>query len=291
MSKSSVGLIGAGLLGQSIAHCLLRSNEAVIGFDIDQQRCLELAEQGAQTVASAADVCQQCRTIFLSLPDSTVVAEVIERIRSKLQSGDIVIDTTTGNPRDTRHTCQLLAAGGISYLDATIVGSSVQVRSREGLMLIGGDASAVSNCQSLLDTISDHALHLGPSGSGATMKLVVNLVLGLNRAVLAEGLSLGEACGLETEQVLAVLRQSPAYASVMDTKGLKMILGDFSPQARLAQHLKDVQLILQLGNEHSQSLSLSKVHQSLLEHAVELGYADADNSAVIMASRSKATLE
>jgi 3-hydroxyisobutyrate dehydrogenase-like beta-hydroxyacid dehydrogenase len=123
------------------------------------------------------------------------------------------------------------------------------------------------------------------------MKLVVNLVLGLNRAVLAEGLSLGEACGLETEQVLAVLRQSPAYASVMDTKGSKMILGDFSPQARLAQHLKDVQLILQLGNEHSQSLSLSKVHQSLLEHAVELGYADADNSAVIMASRSKATLE
>ena len=291
MSKSSVGLIGAGLLGQSIAHCLLQSHEAVIGFDIDPQRCLELAEQGAQTVASAADVGQQCRTIFLSLPDSTVVAEVIERIRSKLQSGDIVIDTTTGNPRDTRHICQLLAAGGISYLDATIVGSSVQVRSREGLMLIGGDALAVSNCQPLLDTISDHALHLGPSGAGATMKLVVNLVLGLNRAVLAEGLSLGEACGLETEQVLAVLRQSPAYASVMDTKGSKMILGDFSPQARLAQHLKDVQLILQLGNEHSQNLSLSKVHQSLLEHAVELGYADADNSAVIMASRSKATLE
>ena len=197
MSSSSVGLIGAGLLGQSIAHCLLQSNETVTGFDIDQQRCLELAEQGAETVNSATDVCQQCRRIFLSLPDSTVVSKVIEEIRSQLQTGDIIIDTTTGNPRHTRQLCQSLAEEGIFYLDATIVGSSVQVRSQEALMLIGGDASAVSDCQPLLETISDHTLHLGPSGAGATMKLVVNLVLGLNRAVLAEGLSLGESCGLE----------------------------------------------------------------------------------------------
>ena len=61
-------------------------------------------------------------------------------------------------------------------------------------MLIGGEAAAVSNCQPLLDTISNHALHLGPSGAGATMKLIVNLVLGLNRAVLAEGLALGVYC-------------------------------------------------------------------------------------------------
>ena len=280
MSSSSVGLIGAGLLGQSIAHCLLQSNETVTGFDIDQQRCLELAEQGAETVNSATDVCQQCRRIFLSLPDSTVVSKVIEEIRSQLQTGDIIIDTTTGNPRHTRQLCQSLAEEGIFYLDATIVGSSVQVRSQEALMLIGGDASAVSDCQPLLETISDHTLHLGPSGAGATMKLVVNLVLGLNRAVLAEGLSLGESCGLEPAQVLSVLRQSPAYSGVMDTKGSKMIQEDFSPQARLAQHLKDVQLILQLGDEHSQNLSLSQVHQSLLETAVELGYADADLSLI-----------
>ena len=91
MSSSSVGLIGAGLLGQSIAHCLLQSNETVTGFDIDQQRCLELVDQGAQTVQSAADVCQQCRRIFLSLPDSTIVATVVEEIRSQLQAGDIII--------------------------------------------------------------------------------------------------------------------------------------------------------------------------------------------------------
>ena len=281
MSSSSVGLIGAGLLGQSITHCLLQSNETVTGFDIDQQRCLELVDQGAQTVQSADDVCRQCRRIFLSLPDSTIVATVVEEIRSQLQVGDIIIDTTTGNPRDTRHLNQSLAEEGIFYLDATIVGSSVQVRSREVLILIGGDASAVSDSQPLLDAISSQVLHLGPSGAGATMKLVVN------RAVLAEGLSLGEACGLEAAQVLSVLRQSPAYSGVMDTKGSKMIREEFSPQARLAQHLKDVQLILQLGDENSQRLSLSKVHQSLLEIAVELGYADADNSAVIMASRSK----
>ncbi len=287
MSTSPIGLIGAGLLGQSLAHCLLQSDETVIGFDIDQQRCLELTEQGAQAATSTTDVCQQARIIFLSLPDSTVVAEVVEQIRPALQPGDIIIDTTTGNPRDTRNICQSLAVSGVTYLDATIVGSSVQVRSREVLMLIGGESSTVARCQPLLETISDHVLHLGASGAGATMKLIVNLVLGLNRAVLAEGLSLGEACGLEASEILSVLQQSPAYSKVMDTKGSKMIQQEFTPQARLAQHLKDVHLILGLGDEHSQKLPLSQVHKSLLEHAVELGYAEADNSAVIMASRSQ----
>jgi len=287
MSTAPIGLIGAGLLGQSLAHCLMQSDKKVIGFDIDEQQCRKLSEQGAQVASSAAEVCQQARIIFLSLPDSKIVAEVVEQMRSELESGDIIIDTTTGNPRDTRNICQSLAEAGVAYLDATIVGSSVQVRSREVLMLIGGEATVVARCQPLLKMISNHALHLGASSAGATMKLIVNLVLGLNRAVLAEGLALGESCGLEAGEVLSVLRQSPAYSGVMDTKGSKMIQQEFTPQARLAQHLKDVQLILDLGEEHSQPLALSQVHRSLLEYAVELGYAEADNSAVIMATRSK----
>ncbi len=158
-------------------------------------------------------------------------------------------------------------------------------------MLIGGAATGVTRSQPLIKAVSKNALHLGPSGSGATMKLIVNLVLGLNRAVLAEGLALAESCGLELLQVLDVLTNSPAYSTVMDTKGSKMIEQDFAPQARLAQHLKDVELIQQLGAENAQPLSLSTKHQSLLERAIELGYAEADNSAIVMAIRSKEAVE
>ncbi|HIA19125.1 MAG TPA: NAD(P)-dependent oxidoreductase, partial [Planctomycetaceae bacterium] len=258
-----------------------------IGFDIDLQRCQELVDQGAETVAAPTDVCQQCRTIFLSLPDSKIVEQLIATIQPHLQPGDIILDTTTGDPQQTRSISRQLAGDGVTYLDTTMVGSSIQVRSLEGLMLIGGESAAVSRCQLLINAVSKQSVYLGPSGSGATMKLIVNLVLGLNRAVLAEGLALAESCGLELQQVLDILNDSPAYSSVMERKGPKMVQEDFVPQARLAQHLKDVHLILQLGSEQRQPLLLSEVHQSLLQRAVSLGYAEADNSAIIMASRCR----
>ena len=123
------------------------------------------------------------------------------------------------------------------------------------------------------------------------MKLIVNLVLGLNRAVLAEGLALATACGMDGQQVLDVLRQGPAYSTVMDTKGSKMVLEEFAAEARLTQHLKDVQLIRQLGVENKHPLPLSQVHEKLLERAVQLGYGAADNSAVIMASHDRQAAE
>ena len=284
MSRSSIGLIGAGLLGQSLAHCLLESGYQIIGYDLDTQRRQDLVNQGGVAAESSVDVIRQCQTTLLSLPDSEIVHQVIHQVEPDLEPGDILVDTTTGNPQDTRAMASRLAIGSISYLDATVVGSSQQARSRDVLLLVGGEKEPVTRCQSLLNSISHQVRYLGPSGSGATMKLVVNLVLGLNRAVLAEGLSLAASCGLDQEQVLDVLRKSPAYSTVMDTKGSKMVQRDFAPQARLTQHLKDVCLIRQLGLQHEHPLPLSQVHQSLLETAQELGYGEQDNSAIIMAS-------
>ena len=101
--------------------------------------------------------------------------------------------------------------------------------------------------------------HVGPAGSGAQLKLVVNLVLGLNRAVLAEGLSLAAACGIDPAAALEVLKATPAYSTVMDTKGARMIARDFEPpQARLAQHHKDVRLIRELARRHAARTPLSE---------------------------------
>jgi 3-hydroxyisobutyrate dehydrogenase-like beta-hydroxyacid dehydrogenase len=115
------------------------------------------------------------------------------------------------------------------------------------------------------------------------MKLVVNLVLGLNRAALAEGLALAHHCGLDPTAALEVLRAGPAYSRMMDIKGAKMLAGDFTPQARLAQHLKDVRLILKLGEASGARLPLSTLHRALLEQLAAAGYHDADNSAIIRA--------
>ena len=115
------------------------------------------------------------------------------------------------------------------------------------------------------------------------MKLAVNLVLGLNRAVLAEGLSFAERLGLDRTTTLEVLKAGPAASAVLTTKGQKMLDRDFEPQARLAQHLKDVRTILETGSAIGARLPLSGTHQVLLEELVEAGMGDPDNSVVIKA--------
>lgn len=120
-----------------------------------------------------------------------------------------------------------------------------------------------------------------PRGSGARMKLVVNLVLGLNRAVLAEGLAYAEHCGLDGEAALEVLRDSMAYSRIMDTKGEKMLKSEYSPQARLSQHLKDVRLILDTGSSTGAKLPLSTLHGELLEQVESRGHGGEDNSAIM----------
>ena len=117
------------------------------------------------------------------------------------------------------------------------------------------------------------------------MKLVVNLVIGLNRAVLAEALGLASHCGMNLETTLEVLRSCPAYSAVMDTKGHKMIEGDFTPQARLSQHLKDVKLINQLAVATQADTPLSQLHQSLLSELEQAGFGEEDNSAIFRAFR------
>jgi 3-hydroxyisobutyrate dehydrogenase-like beta-hydroxyacid dehydrogenase len=90
-----------------------------------------------------------------------------------------------------------------------------------------------------------------------------------------------EAIGLEAEKSLEVLMGSMAHSRIMDTKGRKMVEGDFSTQAKLTQHLKDVQLILEAASSAALVLPLTEAHRGLLQAAEEAGYGDADNSAVI----------
>lgn len=117
------------------------------------------------------------------------------------------------------------------------------------------------------------------------MKLVTNLVLGLNRAALAEGLAFAEAVGLDAASALSVLRDSMAYSRIMDTKGPKMVARDFAPEARLSQHLKDVRLIREAAARVGQALPLSDEHLRLLELAESLGLGGLDNSAIFEALR------
>ncbi|MAV36652.1 MAG: 6-phosphogluconate dehydrogenase [Planctomycetaceae bacterium] len=283
MTETTIGLIGIGLLGTALAERLQASGLRVLGYDIDESRHQQLRTLGGSIASSASDVARDCPTILLSLPDSTVVSEVLDKLPLGTMRCQTIVDTTTGDPAVTTELARSLQGADVNYLDATVAGSSEQARRGDITIMVGGDPDVVAQARWLLDRLAKSIFHIGAAGSGARMKLIVNLVLGLNRAVLAEGLSLAANCGLDSTVALEVLKAGAAYSAAMDSKGGKMVRGDFAPQARLSQHLKDVDLILQLASQSHVSLPLSERHRSLLAKAVELGYGDADNSAVIRA--------
>lgn len=273
------GIIGTGLLGQALVNRMLAASLDLVGWDIDPARMQQLADKGARPAEGIEEIAAQ-PMILLCLPDSEIVRQVTSQLHDLLQPGSIIIDTTTGHPDDSRRVASRLAGVQARYLDATVAGSSVQVEAGEGLFMIGGQRSAYDESGPLLDLLAGRHEYLGPSGAGATAKLIVNLALGLNRAVLAETLALAEAAGMDQGKMLDVLSKSAAWSAQMDSKGEKMIARDYQPEARLSQHLKDVQLILELGQQSACSLPLSEQHRKLLELAVERGLADQDNSAI-----------
>lgn len=283
-SVKSIGLVGLGLLGSALAERLISRGWSVSGFDVDPERRDALSNSGGIALAGLSEVAA-FDVILLSLPTSPVVAEVVSAIKGELRAGQTIVDTTTGNPADVESVADLLADSGVGYLDATVGGSSRQARDGDAIIMCGGADSVFTRSRSLFDDLAVKTFYLGPVGSGSRMKLAVNLVLGLNRAALAEALAFAEAIGLDPATTLEVLKAGPAASVVMATKGQKMLDREFEPQARLAQHLKDVRVILQAGSAAGARLPMSGVHRTVLEQLVEAGLGDRDNSAVIEAFR------
>jgi 3-hydroxyisobutyrate dehydrogenase-like beta-hydroxyacid dehydrogenase len=217
------------------------------------------------------------------LPNSDITATVLAEIAALLQPGAIILDTTTSAPEHAEAFAAQLQQYGVSYLEANVGGSSDQVRRHDAIAICGGELNAYEQCSELLDLLFRRKFYVGACGSASRMKLVLNLVLGLNRAVLAEGLSFAIANGLDLAPALEILRAGPAFSRVMDTKGDKMIQADFSAQARLSQHLKDVRLILTQGGRLGAKLPFTELHRQILQALEEAGYGHEDNSVVIRA--------
>lgn len=277
----TVGLIGIGLLGTALAARLSRAGFQLAGYDPDSAAAGRLRQLGGTVASSPGEVARSCQTMLWSLPGPAEVRETVAAVEPSLCVGTAILDTTTGDPRDVETHAAQLARRGVSYLDCEIGGSSRQTAAGEAIVICGGDDAALERCRPILDAISPRLFHTGAPGTGTRMKLALNIAIGLHRAVMAEALAFAECNGIDPARALEILKAGPAYSRAMDVKGEKMIWNDFTPEARLAQHLKDVRIILEIGRSTNARLPLSTLHGQLLEEAVERGMGAWDNSAVI----------
>ena len=273
-----VGVVGLGLMGTAIAGRLLAAGIGTHVWNRTRARADPLLAAGARW---SDDPFADCGTVVVSLYDGPAVRAVIGPFLATAPPGRVVVDTSTVDPDTTLALAATANARGIAWLDAPISGSSVQTARGEATVLVGGDPGVVADRAWLWGILGGRMHHVGPVGSASRMKLVTNLVLGLNRAALAEGLVLARALGIDPASALAVLRDGPAASRQMETKGEKMVTGDFSVQARLAQHHKDVGLILDAARRAGLALPLAAAHRALLAEAIARGLGDLDNSAVI----------
>ncbi len=284
-----LGMAGLGLLGTAFAERALAGGWRVSGYDPDPAAIGRLRALGGEPLDSPAAIARCADRVLLVLPHDGVAREVLDKMRPGFRPGAIVLDATTGDPEAMAEIGEALAHDGIAYLDATVSGSSAHVRAGEGVLMVGGPEAAFAACERLFPVLARQTLYGGACGNGARLKLITNLVLGLNRAALAEGLVFASRLGVDGELALTALRAGVAYSRIMDTKGEKMLRDDFVPQAKLSQHRKDVDLMLTAAARHGQNLPLTTVHRELLLLAERLGLGELDNSAVIMAVREQSS--
>lgn len=284
MKNSPVAIVGLGLMGEVYAKRLLDARIPVVGFDIDPARRARLNEIGGRAVNSIAELAAPARCIIIAVFNTDQVADVIENhLLPALGDGSnkIVLCMSTCDPDQVAALAARVMPRGIRYLDVPVSGTSDQVRRGDGVALIGGDSAIAGEVTDVFDALFARRFHVGKIGDGGRAKLAVNLILGLNRLALAEGLVFAERLGLDPAAFLDVARGSASYSQVMETKGPKMVSGDFSPEGRAKQTLKDVQLMLGQAAGVGQKLAMLEVHAAVLEACVRAGEADLDNSVII----------
>ena len=277
--QKPVGLIGFGLMGDVYARRLIAAGFSALGFDIDPKRIERLAEIGGRA-GSLGDIAQQCEPIVLAVFNTEQVEDVIERALLPAAAGKIVLCTSTCDP-DRIAALGARIAGRLRFLETPVSGTSEQVRQGDGVGLIGGDPAIADEAAGVLEALFPRRFHIGTIGDGGRAKLAINLILGLNRLALAEGLVFARRLGLDPATFLPVARASAASSQVMDTKGPKMLSGDFAPEGRVRQTFKDTQLMLDQARKAGQKLPLLEIHADVLAACMRHGESDADNSIVI----------
>jgi 3-hydroxyisobutyrate dehydrogenase-like beta-hydroxyacid dehydrogenase len=285
-----IGIIGLGLMGSALAERLIGAGYGVVGFDIDAEKLRGLQRLGGMSAASLSEAAQRCDILFLAVFNTDQVEAVVEELLAAVGtgSGKIILCASTCDPDRIAALAQRVASQGLHFLDTPVSGTSEQVRQGRGVALVGGDEATLDEIAAVLGVVFASYFHMERAGSASRAKLAINLILGLNRLALAEGLVFAECLGLEPGRFLDVARQAASYSQVMDTKGPKMVRGDFTPEGRARQTLKDVELMLAQAHKLGQELPLARLNAEILHACVAKGEGDQDNCVVISEIRRRA---
>jgi 3-hydroxyisobutyrate dehydrogenase-like beta-hydroxyacid dehydrogenase len=248
--NSKLGFAGVGLMGRPIAQRLLKAGFNVAAYDRDRSKAEGLTQFGGTVAASVAELASSCDVVLSCLPNDEVVLSFYRGPAGAVANarrGALAIDLSTVSPQTSRELSTLGAGRGVEVLDVTMSGSTPVAEQGALTLFGGGDQQRFDASEAIFRAIARQWFYLGPSGSGATMKLVVNSVLGVGMQALAEAIALGEKSGLDRNRLLDVLAHTAVVAPALEGKLGRATKGDYSPQFPLRLMNKDFGLILNLA--------------------------------------------
>jgi 3-hydroxyisobutyrate dehydrogenase-like beta-hydroxyacid dehydrogenase len=248
--NNRIGFVGIGYMGRPIARRLLESGFKLTTYDRDRNKTEELIRYGGTAANSVAELSSTCSVVLSCLPSDEAVLDIYrgsDGVFAHAQRGAVIIDMSTVYPETSQEVSRLGAERGIQVLDVTISGSTPTAENGLLTLFGGGDKDCFNSAESIFRIIAKKYFYLGPSGSGATMKLVVNTLLGIGMQAIAEAVALGEKAGLDRNRLLTVLSETAVVAPAHVGKLERAMRSDYSPQFPIRLMNKDFGLILNLA--------------------------------------------
>jgi 3-hydroxyisobutyrate dehydrogenase-like beta-hydroxyacid dehydrogenase len=281
-TATSIGFVGLGNMGGSMAARFLAAGYPVYGEDQDRDRARGLMHDGLEWRRTPREVAEAADVVFTSVPDDNVlelVASGADGILAGLSAGKIWVDMSTVSPNVSCEIAERVHALGATMLDAPVSGSVPQVQAGTLTIMVGGDKQAYARVEPILRALGTPT-HIGENGQGLVLKLAINISLAVQVLAFAEGLLLAERAGIDRKLAVDVMTQSPIGSPMLKARG-PLIL-DLPDEAwfdvRLMQ--KDIVLALDTGRELRVPLPTAATADELLTVARALGYERRDLAAL-----------
>ena len=290
--NSRLGFVGIGYMGRPIARRLLESGFKLTAYDRDHSKTKELIQYGATVAQSIAELSSSCDVVLSSLPSDEGVLDTYKApdgVFAHAHRGSVVIDMSTVHPVTSQELSKLGTQRGIDVLDVTISGSTPTAENGLLTLFGGGNKERFDSAESIFRVIAKKYFYLGPNGSGATMKLVVNTLLGIGMQAIAEAVALGEKAGLDRNRMLDVLSQTAVVAPAHVGKLQRAMSCDYSPQFPIRLMNKDFGLILELASTVGARMPAAGAAFEINARQSDEG-AEQDFSAVILQMEKRAHL-
>lgn len=277
----NVTVIGLGIMGLPMAINLVKAGYTVTGFNRSQDKMDKLVSEGGAAAASIAEAVGNADVVITMVPDSPDVEGVVtgeDGVFANAKQGALWIDASSIRPDVAAELAQQARAAGLRPLDAPVSGGEQGAIDAVLSIMVGGEKADFDAAQDVLNAVGKTIVHVGPSGSGQTVKAANQLIVAVNIGVLSEAIVFLEAYGVDTDAALKVLGGGLAGSKVLDQKGRKMLDRNFDPGFRLALHHKDLGIVTSAAREAGVATPLGAVVAQLVASLVNMGDGGLDHS-------------